>query len=77
MKIDVTPEELIDLARKLAPPTGLAQSGTCQPGSIDPCELARGLAEVAKGNKIWAIKIYRAVTGAGLKDAKDAVERFL
>ena len=27
------------------------------------------------GNKIEAIKLYRELTGAGLKEAKDAVER--
>ena len=31
-------------------------------------------AELKKGNKINAIKLYRQLTGAGLKDAKDAVE---
>ena len=47
-----------------------------QPGNIDPQELARSLAEVGKGHKIQAIKIYRAVTGGYLKESKDAVERF-
>ncbi|MET0823914.1 MAG: ribosomal protein L7/L12 [Solirubrobacterales bacterium] len=28
-----------------------------------------------RGNKIEAIKLYRELTGAGLKEAKDAVER--
>lgn len=32
-------------------------------------------AAVASGNKIEAIKIYREVTGCGLKEAKDAIER--
>jgi len=35
-------------------------------------ELVRGL--LAQGNKIAAIKIYREVTGVGLKEAKDAIE---
>lgn len=30
--------------------------------------------ELAAGRKIQAIKLYREATGAGLKDAKDAVE---
>lgn len=30
---------------------------------------------VRRGRKIQAIKVYRELTGAGLKDAKDAVER--
>ena len=29
---------------------------------------------VRKGNKIEAIKVYRELTGVGLKEAKDAVE---
>lgn len=32
------------------------------------------LEELLKGHKIQAIKEYRAATGAGLKEAKDAVE---
>jgi hypothetical protein len=31
-------------------------------------------AALARGNKIEAIKLYREVTGVGLKEAKDAVE---
>jgi hypothetical protein len=30
---------------------------------------------LAQGRKIEAIKVYRAATGVGLKEAKDAVER--
>ncbi len=30
---------------------------------------------LAQGKKIHAIKIYRELTGSGLKDAKDAVEQ--
>ncbi|RSD07943.1 ribosomal protein L7/L12 [Amycolatopsis eburnea] len=33
------------------------------------------VALVREGRKIQAIKVYRERTGAGLKDAKDAVER--
>ena len=29
---------------------------------------------VTKGNKIAAVKLYREITGAGLKESKDAVE---
>lgn len=32
--------------------------------------------ELGRGNKIAAIKRYREITGAGLRDSKDAVERF-
>ena len=33
-------------------------------------------AKIAEGRTIEAIKLYREATGAGLKDAKDAVERW-
>ena len=32
---------------------------------------------MAKGEKVPAIKLYRELTGAGLKEAKDAVEKGL
>lgn len=41
----------------------------------DDPELERVVALVRDGQKIQAIKAYREVTGAGLKEAKDAVER--
>ncbi|CDR05549.1 ribosomal protein L7/L12 [Streptomyces iranensis] len=37
--------------------------------------LERVLALVRQGKKIEAIKVYRQLTDAGLKEAKDAVER--
>jgi ribosomal protein L7/L12 len=37
-------------------------------------QLAQIRAALATGNKIEAIKLYRAATGVGLKEAKDAVE---
>ncbi|MGP3949504.1 ribosomal protein L7/L12 [Streptomyces sp. 7N604] len=40
----------------------------------DPA-LDRVGALVQEGKKIEAIKVYREVTGAGLKEAKDAVDR--
>lgn len=43
------------------------------PGSPD---WARIRQELERGRKIEAIKLYRAQTGVGLKEAKDAVERF-
>ncbi len=39
-------------------------------------EFAGVEAELARGNKIGAIMRYREITGAGLRDSKDAVERF-
>lgn len=40
-----------------------------------PEALAAVRAELAAGNKIMAIKLYREATGWGLAEAKDAVER--
>jgi hypothetical protein len=49
-----------------------------QPPEIDTTALADPeiQAAVASGHKINAIKIYRELTGVGLKEAKDAVEYF-
>jgi ribosomal protein L7/L12 len=41
---------------------------------VDALDDARIRALLAQGNKIEAIKVYRAQTGLGLKAAKDAVE---
>jgi len=46
---------------------GIEELGPAQQDSVD--ELLR------QGKKIEAIKRYREITGAGLKDAKEAVER--
>ncbi|MBM2620441.1 ribosomal protein L7/L12 [Actinoplanes sp. LDG1-06] len=40
-----------------------------------PAEDAQVLAHLMRGEKIQAIKVYRERTGAGLAEAKDAVER--
>ncbi|MFG2362682.1 ribosomal protein L7/L12 [Streptomyces mirabilis] len=42
----------------------------------DP-ELEQVAALAREGRKIQAIKAYREVTGAGLKEAKDAVDRLI
>jgi large subunit ribosomal protein L7/L12 len=47
-----------------------AEATGAQPQSLD----GRVLALVTDGRKIEAIKLYRDITGAGLKEAKDAVE---
>jgi ribosomal protein L7/L12 len=41
----------------------------------DDPRLDEVIALARDGKKIQAIKVYREVTGAGLKEAKDAVER--
>jgi len=43
------------------------------PAEPDPMGEVRHL--IGLGKKIQAIKVYREITGASLKDAKDAVER--
>ncbi len=68
-------------------PTGATHCAECKAELFDP-DAADGRAPVAESNsldgrvlallrngrKIEAIKLYRDVTGAGLKEAKDAVE---
>lgn len=51
---------------------GVTVAEPAQPQLADLPEVRRYLQE---GKKIQAIKAYRESTGAGLKDAKDAVER--
>jgi ribosomal protein L7/L12 len=42
----------------------------------DPVEQANRIkAALSKGNKIYAIKLYREQTGVGLTEAKEAVEK--
>jgi ribosomal protein L7/L12 len=45
--------------------------------SIDPGMTAQVQQYAREGKKIQAIKEYREQTGAGLKEAKDAVERWM
>jgi ribosomal protein L7/L12 len=51
-----------------------------RPYQVAPERPATGMAEVDRlvraGRKIQAIKVYRELTGVGLKEAKDAVERW-
>ena len=42
--------------------------------SLPPDELARISQALFQGQKIQAIKLYRRITGSGLKEAKDAIE---
>lgn len=51
------------------------------PAAYDPAHIDPDIAydpeiqhEIAEGRKIHAIKLYRDVTGCGLKEAKDAIE---
>jgi ribosomal protein L7/L12 len=57
-----------------APPPGSSQRGTRDVASMLPEE---AIAALGAGNKIEAIKIVREATGLGLKEAKEAVERYV
>jgi hypothetical protein len=62
----------------LAPPAGLAPPvpQDAVPGGADPRLPAEFHDLVARNKKIQAIKIYREVTGVGLKQAKDYVDDY-
>ncbi len=57
-------------AELFASPEDAAESADSEPLSLD----GRVIALMREGRKIEAIKLYRDLTGAGLKEAKDAVE---
>jgi ribosomal protein L7/L12 len=57
-------------AELFASPEDAADSADSEPLSLD----GRVIALLRDGRKIEAIKLYRDLTGAGLKEAKDAVE---
>jgi len=44
------------------------------PESSDPINSAQVQDALRRGNKIEAIKLYRELTGAGLAEAKDAID---
>lgn len=46
------------------------------PGKADPADLDELMRAIHNGEKIAAIKAYRTMTGYGLKEAKDAVEKY-
>ena len=54
-----------------SPPAGLEPA----PAKGDPAQDPEVLEALASGKKILAIKRYRELTGLGLKESKDAVER--
>ena len=51
-----------------------AKSAPLEPEAM--AEIARDLSNVASGSKIAAIKLHRTVCRSGLKEAKDAVEKY-
>ena len=56
------------------PPAPPPQGAPAPPPVDVPEWLQPVVAEVRRGNKIGAIKAYRAATGVGLSEAKDTVE---
>jgi ribosomal protein L7/L12 len=59
-----------------AEPTGFGSgSGFSEPASVTASEDPRLIELIRAGNEIQAIKLYRELTGTGLAEAKDAVER--
>lgn len=67
--LDVANEARGDSAQPASQPPASAA-----PQPTDPTE-AQVVALMALGRKIEAIKVFRTATGAGLKEAKDAVEQ--
>ena len=55
-------------------PTFASDVGTAAPGRPDGGVPADVVALVRAGNAIAAIKLYRELTGAGLREAKEVVE---
>lgn len=52
---------------------GLVGGQAAAGGAEDP-RMGEVRSLVAQGEKIHAIKVYREITGVGLKDAKDAID---
>lgn len=46
------------------------------PGKANPADINELMRAIHAGEKIAAIKAYRIMTGYGLKEAKDAVEKY-
>lgn len=75
-------DDLSGLPRTMVPPRPMAPPmaptaqtpASSQPFGISPDKLAAVRGELARGNKIAAIKLFREATGLGLKESKDAVE---
>lgn len=65
-------DEVLEFARHVQP-------DSIGPGKKTPVDLAKRLGDIAREGrraKISAIIVYRAATGQGLKESKEAIERF-
>ena len=49
---------------------------SCDGWRLDPHQAQTIASEMRKGRKIMAIKEFRGATGAGLRDAKEFIEKF-
>lgn len=69
-------KDAVEYAEKHPDESGDISLSTSEPGHLDAdaAEDWQIRADIGRGNKIEAIKRYRELTGAGLKEAKDAVE---
>ncbi len=88
---DVSSEDILDHGRRIAElerkvsalyqRIGQAEAGhgfgfdAAEPASVSAAADPRLAELVASGKKIDAIKLYRELTGAGLAEAKDAIDR--
>jgi ribosomal protein L7/L12 len=66
--------ELYERLGQAEPVSGGFGFDSDEPASVSAAEDPRLIELLQTGNKIGAIKLYRELTGAGLKEAKDAVE---
>jgi ribosomal protein L7/L12 len=73
-------EDLLDHGRRIAELERKVSElyrrlGQAEPASVGADEDPRLLEFIDAGNEIQAIKLYRELTGAGLAESKDAIER--
>jgi ribosomal protein L7/L12 len=52
-----------------------SESGVAEPASVNAAEDPRLVELIQAGDEIGATKLYRELTGTGLAEAKDAVDR--
>lgn len=68
-------DEVLEFADRVRGQDEVKQPETLSVYLKDQTALARDIEQVHRGNKICAIKLFRAITGEGLKDSKDAIDR--
>lgn len=68
-------DEVLEFADRVRGQDEVKQPETLSVYLKDQTALANDIQQIHKGNKIAAIKLFRAITGEGLKDSKDAIDR--